>query len=678
MPPSGAYNSNNLPEQMDQVAVENAKKSFLQSWSEYIETIKKSTEIYERQMHLAKYEDLLADHCKKALNAMESDPASLPVPSKVEYRHLPSLIENAKSYTTNPKYAEWQSGIINALPHLEESLTKLRNLEIPAAEKDIIDSVRIAVNTPFMQVIKCKERQRELQSQLLKNADQSYAEYLAQTYTDFQCAHKERKVHQALEMVGKLENCVHDATGNFQARLDTFGEAKKLMNAAFDPIDPLNMHDYEPPHEQAVAALRAKGKEVTDTRNRWTQDLQQLKAASAEAPDSTLANLTKQADRSTGDHKRACEELDTSNSQVKQCWDALMEAQRRASDAEKAFIATKLKEEVDHQLVKDVTEQVEKHQMILEESITSSDKYCEVLKSVEKYIHGRWDPWREVVKHETKGLVTEVCEVYSISEKALGDIIDRKMSQVEHAAREEKDCLEKFHRKWEQLDPMADNEKSKALEAQKVKEHAQAEADRLSKIKNRMREVLELCRPVMEFFGIGIDTIERRALMEEWNKRRLRLYQEFEDLVEPLIVKVNVMSQTPEQEGHLLGMGKLRTVTEDELRRINGFLLNVPSNLAVPRGCADQPGVSEKQRKTAGDILVRVDYLIQELGRNSGSAQGEASARALDSGLGALRVFIDALHHNSSGSVEETTNTSLVSPNRLSQSNRSPVRSTDI
>ena len=107
MPPSGAF-SNNVPEQMDQVAVENAKKTFLQSWSEYIETIKKSTEIYERQMHLAKYEDMLADHCKKALSAMESDPASLPVPSKVEYRHLPSLIENAKSYTTNPKYAEWQ------------------------------------------------------------------------------------------------------------------------------------------------------------------------------------------------------------------------------------------------------------------------------------------------------------------------------------------------------------------------------------------------------------------------------------------------------------------------------------------------------------------------------------------------------------------------------------------
>jgi len=45
-----------------------------------------------------------------------------------------------------------------------------------------------------------------------------------------------------------------------------------------------------------------------------------------------------------------------------------------------------------------------------------------------------------------------------------------------------------------------------------VKEHAQAEADRLSKIKNRMREVLEMCRPVMEFFGIGIDTIERKGM----------------------------------------------------------------------------------------------------------------------------------------------------------------------
>jgi hypothetical protein len=149
---------------------------------------------------------------------------------------------------------------------------------------------------------------------------QSYADFLSQIYTDFQAAHKERKVHQALELVGRLENSVHDATRNFQMRLDTFGEAKKLMNAAFDPIDPLNMHDYEPPHEQAVAALRVKAKEVTDTRSRWTQDLQQLKAANAEAPDSTLSNLTKQADRSSSEHKKACDELESANAQVKQCW----------------------------------------------------------------------------------------------------------------------------------------------------------------------------------------------------------------------------------------------------------------------------------------------------------------------------------------------------------------------
>ena len=45
--------------------------------------------------------------------------------------------------------------------------------------------------------------------------------------------------------------CVCVCVCVLQMRLDTFGEAKKLMNAAFDPIDPLNMHDYEPPHEQA-------------------------------------------------------------------------------------------------------------------------------------------------------------------------------------------------------------------------------------------------------------------------------------------------------------------------------------------------------------------------------------------------------------------------------------------
>ncbi len=54
----------------------------------------------------------------------------------------------------------------------------------------------------------------------------------------------------------------------------------------------------------------------------------------------------------------------------------------------------------------------------------------QVLRLVEKYIDARWEPWRDVVKNETKSLVVEVCEVYSISEKVLGDLIDRKQAQV--------------------------------------------------------------------------------------------------------------------------------------------------------------------------------------------------------------------------------------------------------
>ncbi len=57
-------------------------------------------------------------------------------------------------------------------------------------------------------------------------------------------------------------------------------------------------------------------------------------------------------------------------------------------------------------------------------------RHTQVLRSVEKYIDSRWEPWRDVVKNETKTLVVEVCEVYSISEKVLGDLIDRKQAQV--------------------------------------------------------------------------------------------------------------------------------------------------------------------------------------------------------------------------------------------------------
>jgi hypothetical protein len=58
----------------------------------------------------------------------------------------------------------------------------------------------------------------------------------------------------------------------------------------------------------------------------------------------------------------------------------------------------------------------------------------------------------------------------------LGDLVDRKQSQADHAAKEEKECMDKYLSKWETLDPSADREKERAGESQRVKEAALAEA----------------------------------------------------------------------------------------------------------------------------------------------------------------------------------------------------------
>jgi len=99
---------------------------------------------------------------------------------------------------------------------------------------------------------------------------------------------------------------------------------------------------------------------------------------------------------------------------------------------------------------------------------------------------------------------------------------------------EEKDCLEKYHRKWDQLDPNADQEKARAHEAQAVKETAEREVERLSKLRQGMREVLHRCRRVIEYFGISVDAIERGALIEEWDKKRVRVYKVFLPLPRPV------------------------------------------------------------------------------------------------------------------------------------------------
>jgi hypothetical protein len=67
---------------------------------------------------------------------------------------------------------------------------------------------------------------------------------------------------------------------------------------------------------------------------------------------------------------------------------------------------------------------------MLERSVAGCEQYCEVLKNVEDYINSRWGPWRSEADGETRRLVTAVSELYAFAEQALGDLIDRKQSQV--------------------------------------------------------------------------------------------------------------------------------------------------------------------------------------------------------------------------------------------------------
>ena len=39
-----------------------------------------------------------------------------------------------------------------------------------------------------------------------------------------------------------------------------------------------------------------------------------------------------------------------------------------------------------------------------------------------------------------------------------------------------------------------------------------------------LRDVVDLCRPTVEYFGLSVDVVEQQAWVEEWDKRRIRLY----------------------------------------------------------------------------------------------------------------------------------------------------------
>lgn len=83
---------------------------------------------------------------------------------------------------------------------------------------------------------------------------------------------------------------------------------------------------------------------------------------------------------------------------------------------------------------------------------------------------------------------------------------------------------------------------------------------------------------------------------------------------------------------------------DEDLRLINALLLSAPSVLAAPPGCAGAAGVVERQRKTAGDMLIRAEYVAEEVRRQGGSlGAGESADRALEQGVAALRAFIDRL-----------------------------------
>jgi hypothetical protein len=95
--------------------------------------------------------------------------------------------------------------------------------------------------------------------------------------------------------------------------------------------------------------------------------------------------------------------------------------------------------------------------------------YTEVLEEMEQFINVTWQHFTDVVTEDTRSLVAEACEVYRVSQYILGDFLDRKLAKVEYAAKEEKDHLANFTRKWEGLDPGADYEKDKAKHASMVK-----------------------------------------------------------------------------------------------------------------------------------------------------------------------------------------------------------------
>ena len=83
------------------------------------------------------------------------------------------------------------------------------------------------------QMIKCKDKQRELHQQLLAGMPEAaYAASLQSLYGEFLVNHRERRVRQSLDLVKRLEHGVASADRNYHGRLEAFAEAKKRSATA--------------------------------------------------------------------------------------------------------------------------------------------------------------------------------------------------------------------------------------------------------------------------------------------------------------------------------------------------------------------------------------------------------------------------------------------------------------
>jgi exonuclease VII small subunit len=269
------------------------------------------------------------------------------------------LLENTRSCATNPKFSEFHASIIDSLPYLEDAVSKVTQLGFSTAEKDIIDVIRMAVNNPFTQVslkkiksspsfcsdsilqlVRCKEKQRDLQRQVSHTmTESSHPDSLMSIWNEFHVSHKERKIKQSLELVKRLDAGLQAAHSSLNLRIESFGDMKKNIDARLEPSDPLNINDYEPPHEQAVANLKSLDRTVQMNQRAWESELDDLKDDTQSS--NVLGAVKKEVEESAKRLEESTYDLEQANEEVKRCWDALMQAQDKCVVAEKEYIAAK-------------------------------------------------------------------------------------------------------------------------------------------------------------------------------------------------------------------------------------------------------------------------------------------------------------------------------------------------